>query len=64
MENLKKEHAAEMGKMKDLCNKIYEKLKEVVEKVNPLLANDVSANNSEDIYEAAYVPVDEESPVI
>ena len=38
MDNLQKEHAEEMKKMKELCNKIYEKLKEVVDKVNPLLA--------------------------
>lgn len=32
-------------KMKSLCNKIYDKLKEVVDKVNPLLAQTNTTTN-------------------
>lgn len=53
MDNLQKEHTEEMKKMKELCNKIYEKLKEVVDKVNPLLAGTVSQPNDE-VFEAEY----------
>lgn len=61
MANLRKEHEAEMQKMKDLCNKIYDKLKEVVDKVNPLLANTTSSpTENTEVFEAEYVPADED----
>ena len=36
-------------KFKDLSNKIYEKLKEVVDVVNPLLAKEQTVNKQDDI---------------
>ena len=46
-------------------NKIYEKLKEVVEKVNPLLANTTSfTNKNEDIVEVEYAPVEEDAVIV
>jgi len=63
MNNLSKEHDEEMGKVKDLCNKIYEKLKEVVEKVNPLLAGTVNQPDAE-VFEAEYVPENEDDSAV
>lgn len=53
-------------KFKELSNKIYEKLKEVVDAVNPLLAKEQSVNKDNDVIDV--VPeeafVEEESAVI
>ncbi len=53
-------------KFKDLSNKIYEKLKEVVDVVNPLLAKEQTVNKQDDIIDV--VPeeafVEDESAVI
>ena len=53
-------------KFKELSNKIYEKLKEVVDAVNPLLAKEETTNKNDDVIDV--VPeeafVEEESAVI
>ena len=53
-------------KFKELSNKIYEKLKEVVDAVNPLLAKEQTTNNNDDVIDV--VPeeafVEEERAVI
>ena len=53
-------------KFKELSNKIYEKLKEVVDAVNPLLAKEQSVNKDNDVIDVVpeEVFVEEESAVI
>lgn len=41
-------------KMRSLCNKIYDKLKEVVDKVNPLLAQ-TDVKNDDSVQDAVFV---------
>ena len=63
--NLEKSYKEDFGKLKELSNKIYEKLKEVVEKVNPLLASATSSTNkNEDIVEVEYAPVEEDAVIV
>lgn len=44
-----------INKMQGLCNKIYDKLKEVVDKVNPLLATANAESKNDDVQEAVFV---------